>query len=153
MTDGMTDEQAYQYALDVFNQTIANMSSFVDAARADAIRELNGLNAGAPDPVDAAAYDMTMNGLDQINGVTDHVFGTIGNVSNYFINNSSTVALQTEHTSVAQPLASAPIDSFGSLFTHVASDPGKFVQTNSTGFMVLGVVFSLLLGKFIFLRR
>jgi hypothetical protein len=35
----------------------------------------------------------------------------------------------------------------------VASDPGSFVHANSTGFMVLGIVFSVLLGKFIFLRR
>jgi hypothetical protein len=148
-----TDEQEYQYALDIFNQTIANMSSFIDSARADAIRELDNLNAGSSDPADAAAYGMTMNGVDQIDGITDHVFDTIGNASNYFIDNSSTATLQTEHTSVAQPLASAPIDSFGSLFAHAASDPGQFVQTNSTGFMVLGVIFSLLLCKFLFLHK
>jgi hypothetical protein len=149
----MTNEQEYQFALDVFNQTIANMSSFMDSARADAIRELNNLNAGSSDPSDAAAYGMTMNGMDQIDGITNRVFDTIGNVSNYFTDNSSTVTLQTEHTSVAQPLASAPVDSFGSLFTHVASDPGKFVQTNSTGFMILGVIFSILLLKFLFLHK
>jgi hypothetical protein len=129
------------------------MSSFVDSARADAIRELNNLNAGSSGSGDAAAYGMTMNGMDQINGITDRVFDTIGNVSNYFINNSSTVTLQTEHTSVAQPLSSAPIDSFGSLFTHVASDPGQFVHTNSTGFMILGIIFSVLLCKFLFLHK
>jgi hypothetical protein len=149
----MTDEQEYQYALDIFNQTIANMSSFIDAVRADTIQQLNALNAGYSDPTDAVAYGMTMDGMDQIGSITDHVFDTVGNVSNYFINNSSTVVLQTEHTSVAQPLASAPVDSFSSLFTHIASDPGKFVQTNSTGFMVLGIIFSVLLGKFLFLRK
>jgi hypothetical protein len=129
------------------------MSSFMNEARADAIRELNNLNAGSSDPADAAAYGMTMDGMNQIDGITDHVFDTVGNVSNYFINNSSTVTLQTEHTSVAQPLASAPIESFSSLFTHVASDPGNFVQTNSTGFLVLGVIFSILLLKFLFLHK
>jgi hypothetical protein len=150
---GMTDEQEYQYALDIFNQTIANMSSFIDAVRADTIQQLNALNAGSSDPSDTAAYGMTMNGVDQINSITDHVFDTVGNVSNYFINNTSTVALQTEHTSVARPLASAPVDSFSSLFTHIASDPGNFVHTNSTGFMVLGIIFSVLLGKFLILRK
>lgn len=150
----MTDDlEQYQYALDIFNQTVANLSSFVDAARADAIQELNGLHAGYTDPADAGAYNLTMYGMDQISGIKDHVVDNIGNASNYFINNSSVVTLQTEHTSIAQPVGSAPIDSFSSLFTHVASDPGNFVHTNSTGFMVLGIVFSVLLGKFIFLRR
>lgn len=150
----MTDElEGYQYALDIFNQTVANLSSFVDAARADAINELNGLHAGYTDPVDAGAYNLTMYGMDQISGIKDHVVDNIGNASNYFINNSSVVTLQTEHTSIAQPVASAPIESFSGLFTHVATDPGNFVHTNSTGFMVLGIVFSVLLGKFIFLRR
>jgi hypothetical protein len=150
----MTDEQQqYQYALDIFNQTVANLSGFVDAARADAIRELNGLHAGSSDPLDAGAYNLTMYGVDQISGIKDHVVDNIGNASNYFINNSSVVPLQTEHTSVAQSVATAPVDSFSSLFTHVASDPGNFVHTNSTGFMVLGIIFSVLLGKFIFLRR
>jgi hypothetical protein len=150
----MTDDlEQYQYALDIFNQTVANMSSFVDTARADAINELNGLHAGYTDPVDDGAYNLTMYGMNQISGVTDHVFDTVGNVSNYFVNNSSTVTLQTEHTSVSGAVVSAPIDSFSSLFTHVASDPGNFVHANSTGFMILGIIFSVLLGKFIFLRR
>jgi hypothetical protein len=117
------------------------------------MRELMNMQATSSDPADTGAYDMTMYGMDQIGGITGHVLDTIGNASNYFINNSSTVTLQTEHTSIAQPVASAPIDSFGSLFTHVASDPGNFVHANGTGFMILGIIFSVLLGKFIFLRR
>ncbi len=64
----MTDEQQqYQYALDIFNQTVANMSSFVDAARADAINELNGLHAGYTDPVDDRSLqpDHVRHGPDQ----------------------------------------------------------------------------------------
>jgi hypothetical protein len=148
----MTDEQEYQYALDIFNQTVANMSSFVDVARNDAINELNNLHSSYSDP-DNGAYNLTRYGMDQITGIKDHVVHTVGNASNYFINNSSAATVQTEHTSVAGSALSAPIESFGSLFTHVASDPGQFVHANSTGFMVLGVIFSVLLGKFIFLRR
>jgi hypothetical protein len=149
----MTDEQEYQYALDIFNQTVANMSSFLDAARADAIRELNSMYAQSSDPTDMEAYNMTMQGMNQIDGITTHVFDTVGNVSNYFINNSSTVALQTEQSSIARPLVSVPIDSFSSLFTHMAIDPGQFIHTNSTGLTILGIIFAVLLGKFLFLRR
>jgi hypothetical protein len=149
----MTEVQAYQYALDIFNQTVANLSRMADSSRSEAIASLNNLQATSCDPTDRTAYDMTMNGMNQVGGISDYVFDTVGNASNYALNNSSIVKLQTEHTSIAGATTQAPVDSFGSLFNHVVSDPGQFVHTNSTGFMILGIIFSVLLAKFIFLRR
>ena len=143
----------YQQALDIFNETVANLNRFVDAQRIDTISELSNMQAQSSDPMDTGAYNLTMYGIDQIGLVNRHVMDTVGNVSNYFIDNSSTVNLQTEHTAVASSLASAPVDSISSLFSHVVNDPGNFIQANSTGFIVLIAVFSLLLGKFIFLKR
>jgi hypothetical protein len=149
----MTEEQAYQYALDIFNQTVANLSRMADSARSDAIANLNNMQATSYDPTDRTAYEMTMNGMNQIGGISDYVFDTVGNASNYALDNSTIVKLQTEHTSIAGAPTQAPVDSFSSLFTHAVSDPGQFVHTNSTGFLILGVIFSLLLAKFIFLSR
>ena len=127
------------------------MSAAVDTAKLDAINEINTINAGSADPTDKGAYDLTMYGIDQISGITGHVFDTLGNAS--VIGDTSAISAQTGHASAGTTLASAPIDSFGSLFNHIVTDPGQFMQTNSTGFMVLGAVFTLLLGKFFFMPR
>jgi hypothetical protein len=48
-------------------------------------------------------------------------------------------------------IASVHIESFGSLFAQLVSDPRKFVQMSNSQLIVLSVVFSLLLAKFILL--
>jgi hypothetical protein len=51
----MTDDlEQYQYALDIFNQTVANMSS-LSTRQGPMPSELNGLHAGYTDPVDDRA--------------------------------------------------------------------------------------------------
>jgi hypothetical protein len=142
----MSDYQPsdYQSALDLFNQTIANLTSIVEAERADAMSELQAFQASqAMDSSDMGAYNLTMYGMDSVHSIHSNVIDTVGNVSNYYLNSSTpTMAVQTEHTSVGT-----------SLFSPLFNDPASLLPTHDTGMLIVWVVFALILGKFLLMRR
>ncbi|MGA9141407.1 MAG: hypothetical protein WBZ29_14365 [Methanocella sp.] len=134
----------YQSALDLFNQTVANLTSFVEAERADALNELQAFQASqAMDSSDMGAYNLTMYGMDSVHSIQSNVIETVGNSSNYFINDTAaTMAVQTDHTSVGT-----------SLFSPLFNDPASLLPTHSVGTMIVWVAFALILGKFLLMRR
>jgi hypothetical protein len=138
----------YQTVLDIFNQTIANLTSFVEGERADVMNELEIFRAsGSMDPSDMEAYNLTMYGMDSVTSVQRNVIENVGNASNYFINNSTTVMtveteLQTEHTGVSS-----------SMISHFFSDPTSILPTHDTGTMIVWVVFGAILVMFLLHKR
>ncbi|OPY29683.1 MAG: hypothetical protein A4E28_00743 [Methanocella sp. PtaU1.Bin125] len=136
----------YQTALDLFNQTIANLTRLVEESRADAINEINAYQAATGD-MDTGAYDLTMYGIDSVTSVQRNVIENVGNASNYFINNSTTVMtveteLQTEHTGVSS-----------SMISHFFSDPTSILPTHDTGTMMVWIVFGIILVMFLLHKR
>lgn len=148
---GMPD---YQGALAAFNQTIANMSSFEQAQHANAISEINAIQAQSMDPSDMDAYNMTMSGMDAIHGLTGHIIDTVGNASNYAIGANATVAsIQTEHTSVSSSFTTDLINHAGNTVASAINDPGSLLSGPNTGLLVLGAVVSVALGLFLSARK
>ena len=134
----------YQSALDLFNQTVANLTRIVEAERTDAINELQAFQASQPmDASDMEAYNLTMYGMDSVHSVHSNIIETVGNSSNYFINDSTPMmAVQTDQTSIGT-----------SLFSPLFNDPASLLPTHSTGTLIVWVVFALILGKFLLMRR
>jgi hypothetical protein len=132
----------YQSALDLFNQTVANLTRLVEESRTDAINELNAYQAATGD-TDTGAFDLTMYGIDSVTSVQRNVIENVGNASNYFINNSTTtMAVETEHTGVST-----------SLVGHFLSDPTSILPTHDTGTMLVWVVFGVILVMFLLHKR
>ena len=105
--------------------------------------------ANSTDPSDAAAYNMTLYGMDQVGAMHSHVIATVGNVSNYFIDNNSTMILQTEHTGVSTALASNATDPFSGLFTAV-TNPGSLLPSPSWGLLLPIALFTVAFLIFLF---
>jgi hypothetical protein len=134
----------YQDALDLFNETVANMTRMVEESHADIVNQLNAYQAsGTMDSSDMGAYNLTMYGVDSVHSVHSEIIGSVGNVSNYYINNSTPVmAAQTENTSMST-----------SLVGHFLSDPTSILPTHDTGTMMVWVIFAVLLGMFFFMYK